>query len=75
MKMQDSFYGETVLAADNLRPPSPIMSRVIERPHLSPVREEVVSPSYQVSLRDLGPAWRSASLFLAHSRLTLAKST
>ncbi|XP_029123732.1 phosphatidylinositol/phosphatidylcholine transfer protein SFH6 isoform X2 [Elaeis guineensis] len=45
---QDSFFGETILAADDVRPPSPIMSRVIEHPHLSPVREEVVSPSYQV---------------------------
>ncbi|XP_026659078.2 phosphatidylinositol/phosphatidylcholine transfer protein SFH3-like isoform X2 [Phoenix dactylifera] len=45
---QDSFCGETILAADDVRPPSPRMSRVIEHPHLSPVREEAVSPSYQV---------------------------
>jgi len=48
VKRQDSFCGETILAADDVRPPSPRMSRVIEHPHLSPVREEVVSPSYQV---------------------------
>lgn len=75
MKRQDSFFGETILAADNMRPPSPIMSRVIEHPHLSPVREEVFSPSYQVSVRDLGPAWQYVSLFLAHSHLVLAKAT
>nr|XP_029124368.1 phosphatidylinositol/phosphatidylcholine transfer protein SFH12 [Elaeis guineensis]XP_029124369.1 phosphatidylinositol/phosphatidylcholine transfer protein SFH12 [Elaeis guineensis]XP_029124370.1 phosphatidylinositol/phosphatidylcholine transfer protein SFH12 [Elaeis guineensis]XP_029124371.1 phosphatidylinositol/phosphatidylcholine transfer protein SFH12 [Elaeis guineensis]XP_029124372.1 phosphatidylinositol/phosphatidylcholine transfer protein SFH12 [Elaeis guineensis]XP_029124373.1 phosp len=39
-KRQDSF-------CDDVRPPSPGMSRVIEHPHLSPVREEVVSPSYK----------------------------
>ncbi|XP_026659079.1 phosphatidylinositol/phosphatidylcholine transfer protein SFH6-like isoform X3 [Phoenix dactylifera] len=48
LKRQDSFCGETILAADDVRPPSPRMSRVIEHPHLSPVREEAVSPSYQV---------------------------
>ncbi|XP_017699399.2 phosphatidylinositol/phosphatidylcholine transfer protein SFH12-like isoform X2 [Phoenix dactylifera] len=42
LKRQDSFCGETILAADDVRPLSPRMSRLIEHPHLSPVREEVV---------------------------------
>lgn len=41
MKRQDSF-------CDDVRPPSPRMSRVIEHPSLSPVREEVLSPGYKV---------------------------